>query len=113
MGRMAFHQQWAAMLLGTIVLIRSVTPQPGNEFDLDQPATPIELQVDLNHADVGTIALLPNISYSQAERIVELRQNRGSLRSLSELTHIRGIGPKTIYNIQPMVLALTASKSLP
>ncbi len=113
MEREAIHQQWVVGLMAVAVLLRCVVPQPSDDFDFDRPATPIELKVDLNQADVATIALLPKISYSQAERIVELRQSHRILRSLSDLTNIRGIGPKTVYNIQPMVLALDASKSLP
>lgn len=113
MGGTAFQQQCAAVLVASIILVRSAIPFAAEKFPGNPSGDPIQLRVDLNQADTATMSLMPGISFTQAQRIVELRRTQGTLRNLSELTAVRGIGAKTVHNLESLVLARQAYKSLP
>ena len=70
------------------------------------PAFPIPL----NHAQRDDLIRIPRIGPATADRILELRESRGRLRSVEDLLDVRGIGEKTLERIRPYV---TVSDSLP
>lgn len=65
-----------------------------------KPSTPIHL----NTATVKDLQTLPSIGQKTAETIIAYRQENGPFQSLDELTHIKGLGPKTLEKIKPMLL---------
>ena len=52
-------------------------------------------QIDVNTATVAELERLPQVGPTLARRIVEDRAARGRFRSVEDLRHVRGIGPKT------------------
>lgn len=54
------------------------------------------LPVPLNHASAGDLQLVPGIGSVLANRIIEARRERGGFGSFSDLTAIKGIGPKKL-----------------
>jgi comEA protein len=59
--------------------------------------------ININTADEATLRLLPGIGPAYSKRIVAYRLKNGSFNSVDELTNIRGIGPKTLQKLRPVV----------
>ena len=68
----------------------------------DTVARPLNFQADFNTAPASELSLLPGIGPEMAKRIISEREARGPFRSLDDLTRVRGIGPKTIRQIESM-----------
>jgi competence protein ComEA len=66
-------------------------------------------RVDLNHADVSKLMLLPGVGESMARRIDEHRRRYGPFRDVEELTLVSGIGPATLERLRPFVYAEAAA----
>jgi competence ComEA-like helix-hairpin-helix protein len=67
-------------------------------------------KIDLNTADEGTLTLLPRVGPALARRIRAHREARGPFASVDALVEVKGIGPKTLELIRPMV---EVSKTIP
>lgn len=71
-------------------------------------------KVDLNQADATEIATLVGIGPKKAAQIIAYRSKHGSFKTLNDLTHIHGIGPKSIIRLrkqnQGRLLLTPASK---
>lgn len=52
--------------------------------------------VNINTADVATLASLNGIGQSKAEAIVDYRNEHGAFTTPEELANVRGIGSKTV-----------------
>jgi len=59
---------------------------------------------NVNTAPASEISLLPGIGPALAQRIVLDRETNGPFESLDDLGRVRGIGPKTIIQIKPLVV---------
>jgi len=59
--------------------------------------------IDLNAASPEELCLLPGIGPAMAGRVVELRRQRGRFSRVDELLDVRGIGPKTLAKLAPLV----------
>ena len=76
--------------------------------------SPISLhpfQVDLNHAAVHELMLLPGVGPRTAQRILEDRKTNGPFLSLDDLQRVPGIGPKTIQEIAPHCMPIVETIS--
>jgi competence protein ComEA len=58
--------------------------------------------VDVNRATAEELKLLPRIGPTLAARIVEERERGGPFRSVSDLTRVRGIGPRTVERLSSL-----------
>jgi competence ComEA-like helix-hairpin-helix protein len=65
---------------------------------------PLRFITDVNSAPASELSLLPGIGYELANRLVEYRETNGPYQSLDDLNRVRGIGPKTLAQIEPMVV---------
>lgn len=72
------------------------------EVDTGSP-TNVMFPININTADEATLQLLPGIGPAYSQRIVKYRLEHGSFNRVDELTNIRGIGPKTIQKLRPIV----------
>jgi competence ComEA-like helix-hairpin-helix protein len=61
---------------------------------------PLKLRINLNKADLETLTKLPGIGPKTAEKIIELRTQKGRFNNLNELTEVKGIGSKKFNNIK-------------
>jgi len=61
-------------------------------------------RVDLNTADVGTLALLPGIGPGLGRRIIEYREHHGGLTRVEQLQKVSGIGPVRLSRVSPFVI---------
>ncbi|MEC9092810.1 MAG: helix-hairpin-helix domain-containing protein [Planctomycetota bacterium] len=59
--------------------------------------------VDLNKADWAEVALLPGIGKELALRIIAFREGIRGFEVASQLLEIKGIGPKKLKAIQPLI----------
>jgi len=95
----------AALAVGSIVLLaRRVeplddAPPAAGEAVAPAPAGPL----DLNAASRADLERLPGIGPVRAAAVLELRDARGRLSSIEELVDVRGIGPKTLERLRPLV----------
>ena len=60
-------------------------------------------KININHASVNELTMLPGIGQKTAERIVAYRQKFGPFYSIDDLAKVSGIGKKTIDNIRQYV----------
>jgi|GEM_PF-2386404 len=65
---------------------------------------PLKFITNVNSAPASELSLLPGIGYELANRIVADRETAGPYRSIDDLERVRGIGPKTIAQIEQMVV---------
>ncbi|EKD77102.1 MAG: hypothetical protein ACD_42C00480G0002 [uncultured bacterium] len=56
--------------------------------------------VDINHADAAALATLKGIGPKKADTIVAYRTAHGAFHSVNDLTHVKGIGAKTLARLQ-------------
>lgn len=54
------------------------------------------IPVDLNQAGADELVLIPGISHSLAQRIVEFRQTRGPFKTWDDLMSVKGVGSAKI-----------------
>lgn len=59
--------------------------------------------VKINVASQAELELLPGIGPAMAQRILEHRAAHGPFRSIKDLDAIRGIGPRTLERLQPLI----------
>jgi competence protein ComEA len=64
-----------------------------------KPAGPI----NLNAATKEALMTLPGIGPATAERIILEREDGGPFRSVNDLRRVRGLGPKRIEQLRPLV----------
>ncbi|MBL7140738.1 MAG: helix-hairpin-helix domain-containing protein [Planctomycetes bacterium] len=66
------------------------------------PPASLTYRLNVNAADWTTLALVPGLGKTLAERIVDERKVRGGrFESLDELTAVKGIGEKTLARLRP------------
>jgi competence ComEA-like helix-hairpin-helix protein len=62
-----------------------------------------EGKLDLNAADGRALESLPGVGPALAERILASRRDEGPFRRPEDLLRVRGIGPKTLASIRPLL----------
>lgn len=72
------------------------------EIDSGQTAKP-SLAIDLNAANREELQLLPGIGPVKAEAILAHRTEMGGFRTVQQLLEVKGIGPKTLEGLRPLV----------
>ena len=59
--------------------------------------------VNVNTASVEELQLLPGVGEVRARAIVDLRKQRGGLKSLDDLRDVKGIGEASLERLRPHV----------
>lgn len=78
-------------------------PEPASERP-PPTRTPIAGdRLNINAATAAELELLPRIGPTLAARIIEFREREGRIRSLSHLMEVRGIGERTIEQLEPYI----------
>ncbi len=60
-----------------------------------------QFQVDVNTALLPELINIPDIGDTLGQRIIDYRQQNGPFKSVDQLRHVKGIGPKTLEKIKP------------
>jgi competence protein ComEA len=80
-------------------------PSPGTTQDraLEAALKPASRTVNLNTASAAELEVLPGIGPAMARRILEYRSRYGRFSSIDQLDQVKGIGPKTLEKLRPLV----------
>ena len=70
------------------------------EMDKPEPTGPVRV----NSATKAELMTLPGVGEVTAERILIERQDNGPFGSVKDLERVRGIGPKRIEQLRPLVI---------
>lgn len=60
-------------------------------------------RININQASAEELQQLPGIGPAYASRIVHWREQNGSFTSIAQLIEIRGIGPKRLETLRPLI----------
>jgi competence protein ComEA len=60
-------------------------------------------RIEANRAGAADFELLPGVGPTLARRIVEHRAARGPFRVAEDLLQVRGIGPRTLERLRPLL----------
>jgi competence ComEA-like helix-hairpin-helix protein len=70
------------------------------------PSVPApDMRLDVNTANHAELMALPGIGRALATAILDYRAAHGPFASLDALDAVRGIGPRTIEDLRPLVVA--------
>lgn len=92
-----------ALVCGGNAMDSSISVAVGDETEIVINADGQKQLVDLNTADIETLELLPEITPSVAERIVEYRETFGRFWSTEDLMDVEGISVETYEIIRDIV----------
>jgi len=91
-----------AIILTSMILLAGVqnvmgkTKNQTKKIDNKQVQAILAEKIDINSADVETLALVKGIGEKKAQSIIEYRKAHGSFKNVDELINIKGIGEKTL-----------------
>jgi competence protein ComEA len=60
-------------------------------------------KVDINSANEMQLETLPGVGPKMAVRITEYRKTNGEFKSVDDLQKVKGIGPKLLQKIKPLI----------
>lgn len=66
--------------------------------------TSVDGKINVNIADAAALMDLPGIGAKKAQAIIDYRSSKGAFRSLSDLGEVKGIGPKLLEKLKPLVI---------
>lgn len=115
-NRLSIFGGWCRLLVCLTLLATAqlcfrylLSPSPlAIQHPLDLPdavavAVP-QFMVDVNRAPQYELEALPEVGPSLATRIVDYRQTQGPFRQIDDLLQVRGVGPRTLEQLRPMLL---------
>lgn len=65
--------------------------------------TPAKTTININTATAAELELLPGIGPALAQRIIDHRREHGAFRRVEDLDDVKGIGPRTLEKLRPLV----------
>jgi len=68
---------------------------------------PVEKSIDINSAEIETLITLPGIGKVTAQKIIDLRSERGKFDKLEELMDVKGIGKSKFNKIKKFLYIKT------
>ncbi|MEH6595446.1 MAG: ComEA family DNA-binding protein [Colwellia polaris] len=91
---MKSHIYYALIVLFTVL---SMPLQAAGFNDVPDVAAVTEIQVvDINLADIETLALLKGVGEKRAKAIVAYRESNGQFNSVDDLLNVKGVGEHTL-----------------
>jgi len=69
----------------------------------DAPGRLATSTIDINTATGAELELLPGIGPALAQRIIDHRREHGPFRRVEDLDDVKGIGPRTLEKLRPLV----------
>lgn len=115
-NRLSIFGGWCRLLICLTLLVtaqqcfrylissRSLATQPPLALpDAVAVAVP-QFMVDVNRAPQYELEALPEVGPGLATRIVDYRQTQGPFHQIDDLLQVRGVGPRTLEQLRPMLL---------
>ena len=102
-------KQMILSIVGTLVMIVCAQPGISGQGNLGGDGDNAAIlylaaaSIDINTADTADLTSLPGIGEKTAEKINAYREANGPFKSVDELLNVRGIGPKVLEKIRPLV----------
>lgn len=69
----------------------------------NQEAPQADGKININTAGLAELQNIPGIGAKKAEAILEYRDKHGAFKNVSDLTQIKGIGPKVLEKMKPSI----------
>ena len=95
------------LIAGALVLSMPLTALEYQSKSATNQATQANVKqqtrVDLNRATLEQLIELKGIGAVKAKAIIEYRQSVGRFKSVEQLMQVKGIGPKALDKIKPLV----------
>jgi competence ComEA-like helix-hairpin-helix protein len=88
---------------GAPALVGDVIRCDGQGEPVGARAWLVSHKLDVNTARRDDLTALPRVGPSLAEKILDERARRGGFRSVEELHSVKGIGPKTLARLAPLL----------
>jgi competence protein ComEA len=83
----------------------AASAEPGDPEASDRAAGVLpDGRIVLNAATAEDLCRLPGIGTARAAKIIELRKKLGGFRSFRQLLRVRGIGPRTLKRLSPLMV---------
>jgi competence protein ComEA len=60
-------------------------------------------RININTASASELELLPGVGPALAGRIIEYRAANGAFQSVDDLENVKGVGPRTLEKLRPLV----------
>ncbi len=83
-------------------VVTPAAPLPVSERP-DPPAPNMTRRINVNTASQAELELLPGIGPALAQRIIDHRTQQGRFRTVDDLDAVKGIGPKVLERLRPLV----------
>ena len=118
------NEQIAIIVLTAVLIVGSIVsavdyfwPSDIEHFEVRKAAIPVpDIQekteshdapaerIDINTASAKALTALPQIGPKTAELIVAYRAEHGPFKHVDDLARIKGIGPRTLETLRPLVV---------
>lgn len=107
--------EWSYAEMDSLFAVLAVRADSADNEEFWTPATvvasadTIDFPIHLNTASAVHLDALPGVGPAIAERILAERRRVGQFRSVDDLLNVRGIGPKTMDKLRPLVTIVSDS----
>lgn len=92
--------QFVLALVLPVALLIGVVAGSLDLAETSETVEPYRLTLDLNEATSAELQLVPGIGKVTADRIIAERQRTKGFRSLDDVLHVVGVGPKTLLELK-------------
>lgn len=93
-----------SLIISSTLLPVSAAPKEVNPADTKVTKLVKSELINLNTADAKELATLPGIGESRALRIINYREQNGKIKSLEQLSEIKGFGERSIAKLKGRVV---------